>query len=121
MGKTLGIICTINPLGERLRERFQGKDTVEGTADYSEITVANPKDVNFTWDRQVYLVHLSEIKSRQMRQLYAKNPDAKVIAFSGKLRNRNFYGAKYPNVEIHDTAVSAWEACEREAPRTNPY
>ena len=111
MGRTLGIICTINSLGERLEERFKG------TTSYENITVANPANEDFAWDRTHYLVHLSEVKAKQMRQLYEKNPDAKVIAFSGKLRNRNFYAARYPNVKVYDTAVGAWEACEAESPR----
>jgi len=113
MGKKLSIICTINPLGERLQERF-----AESTS-YDRINVANPSDENFQWNDEVYLVHLSEVKSSQMRKLYEVNPFAKVIAFSGKLRNRNFYAAKYPNVEVHDTAVGAWEACEGLALKVN--
>ncbi len=115
MGNTLGIICTINELGNRLESKFREKTSFLG------ITLANPADANFVWDHTHYLVHLSEVKSKQMRQLYVKNPGAKVIAFSGKLRNRNFYAARYPNVTVYDTAVGAWEACEAEAPKNNSY
>jgi hypothetical protein len=113
MVKTLGIVCTINELGNRLEDRFKETTSYEG------ITLANPADEKFAWDRTHYLVHLSEIKPEQLTKLCTENPSSKVYAFSGMIKQREACKA-YPNTKIYDTAVGAWEACEKEAP-VNPY
>lgn len=120
MGKTLGIICTINPFGEKVKERLNGTDTHEATANYDNIIVANPRDEGYSPDMTHYLVHLSEIKLSEMKRL-CSDPSKTVIAFSGRANRRNLFKTKYPHIQVYDNGAEAWEACEREAPRNNPY
>ncbi|MEI7719342.1 MAG: hypothetical protein WCI72_05720 [archaeon] len=107
MGKTLGIICKEFDFGELLKDRFGDRTTFEN------IVVANPGDANFSYDCTHYLVHLGE-RDLDLTPLVQRNPNAKMIVFSTKTATREACGS---HATVYDSAMSAWRACEREAPK----
>ena len=107
MTKTLGIICAEAGLGDDLKDRFGDRTTFEN------IVVANPGQPGFSYDCTHYLVHLGE-KNLDINTLRQGAPNAKMIVFSGKTATRE---ACKGYATIYDSAMSAWRACEREAPK----
>lgn len=118
MAKTLGIVCTINPLGESLKKSFLKSTT------YRSIIVANPnQDDKFSYGLNHYLVHLGDMKEAQMTAmldyLSSRNPQPVIDVFSGTITQREAC-KRYDNVTVHDTAPGAWQACERRAAPESP-
>lgn len=107
MRKTLGIVCAEAGLGEVLKIRFGDRTT------FDNIVVANPGQSDFSYDCTHYLVHLGE-KDLDINALRHGAPSAKMIVFSGKTSVRE---SCKEYATIYDSAMGAWRACEREAPR----